>query len=73
MANAIYKQGTPKEVGTKTAGSLNTNATVATTATYKDKAPTVSAVAGTPVGKGTIYKAGTPAVAGKAVGINTIR
>lgn len=73
MTYAIYKQGTPKEVSTKTAGSLNTNTTTEATATYKDKTPTVSAVVGTATGKGTIYKAGTQAVVGKAVGINTIR
>ena len=71
MTNAIYKQGTQKEVGTKTAGSLNTNSVVSAVGSYS--ALPVSAVVGTATGKGTIYKAGTQAVVGTSVGIHTIR
>jgi hypothetical protein len=56
MPYAIYKAGVPSVIGTKTAGSLNTNS-VAVAAANNASSP-ASAVVATAVGYGTILKHG---------------
>jgi purine nucleoside phosphorylase len=62
MPYAIYKAGVPSVIGTKTAGSLNTNSV--TVAAANNSSSPMSAVAGTATGKGTIYKAGVSSIVG---------
>lgn len=72
MTFAIYKQGVPEEVGSKTfvTGQV---ASKETTAGAYTSTGTASPVVGTAVGKGLVLKKGQYPEVGVAVGIHTIR